>query len=142
MMVSSASPELRTVSSVVALLGGRGRRLEQQLGHADDAVHRRADLVAHVGEEVRLEPRGLGRLVAGVRHARLRRRPRPSHRPGCPTQPAMPPSLSGIDLDVTSTMRGVRPRYPSISKRRQSSPVTRIRVREIGDEPARVLRRR
>ena len=30
------------------------RRVEQQLGHADDAVHRRADLVAHVREEVGL----------------------------------------------------------------------------------------
>ena len=32
--------------------------VEGQLGHADDAVHRRADLVAHVGEELALGPAG------------------------------------------------------------------------------------
>ena len=31
--------------------------VEQQLGHADDAVHGRADLVADVGEELRLGAR-------------------------------------------------------------------------------------
>ena len=46
-------------------------RVERQLGHADDAVHRRADLVAHVGEELRLEARRL--------HGR-RRAPRPASR--------------------------------------------------------------
>ena len=40
------------------------RRVEQQLRHADHRVHRRADLVAHVGEEVALgAARGLGRLA-------------------------------------------------------------------------------
>ena len=38
---------------VLALLGGQ-RRVEQQPGHADDAVHRRADLVAHRGQELAL----------------------------------------------------------------------------------------
>ena len=48
---------------VVALLGGQ-RRVEQQLGHADHAVHRRADLVAHVGQELALGPaRRLGRVA-------------------------------------------------------------------------------
>ena len=28
--------------------------VEQQTGHADDAVHRRADLVAHIGQELAL----------------------------------------------------------------------------------------
>ena len=41
---------------VVALLGGQFG-LEGQVGHADDGVHRRADLVAHVGQEQAL---GLG----------------------------------------------------------------------------------
>jgi hypothetical protein len=42
--------------------------IEQQAGHADHAVHRRPDLVAHVGDELGLEPRGLHGLVvqAGV----------------------------------------------------------------------------
>jgi hypothetical protein len=52
MMTSSASPEWRIVSaysfwSVVEV------RLAQEFGHRDHAVHRRADLVAHVGEEGR-----------------------------------------------------------------------------------------
>src|SRR5207253_699630 len=39
----------------VALLGAEGR-LQEQVRHAEDAVHRRADLVAHVGQELGLEP--------------------------------------------------------------------------------------
>ena len=42
----------------VALLGIE-RGFEEQAGHADDAVHGRADLVAHRGEEFRLGPRGV-----------------------------------------------------------------------------------
>ena len=38
--------------------------LHQQLGEADDTVHRGPDLVAHGGEEIRLRPRGLQRRVA------------------------------------------------------------------------------
>ena len=45
--------------------------VEQQLGHADDAVHRRADLVAHVGEELGLEPRRFERRVARRRQLGL-----------------------------------------------------------------------
>ena len=56
-------PRLVDHLGVLALLGGE-RRVEQQAGHADDAVHRRADLVAHVGHELRLEPRGLERRLA------------------------------------------------------------------------------
>ena len=44
---------------VLALLG-RQVGVQGQLGHADDAVHRRADLVAHVGQELALGP--VGRL--------------------------------------------------------------------------------
>ncbi len=40
------------------LLPGSASVVERQLGHADDAVHRRADLVAHIGEEVALGPVG------------------------------------------------------------------------------------
>ena len=48
----------------------RGQRaVEEQVGHADDTVHRRADLVAHVGEELRLQARGRQRLVARRRQA-------------------------------------------------------------------------
>ena len=34
------------------------RQVERQVGHADDAVHRRADLVAHVGEKLALHAAG------------------------------------------------------------------------------------
>ena len=38
--------------------------VQHQLGHADDAVHRRADFVAHVGQEFALGPVGLlGRFL-------------------------------------------------------------------------------
>ena len=49
---------------VVALLGVQ-RGVEQQAAHADDGVHRGADLVAHGGEEGRLGRRGGLRLVPG-----------------------------------------------------------------------------
>jgi hypothetical protein len=50
-----------------ALLRASAERLQQQLGHADDAVHRRADLVAHVGEELALRARrALGRVARGA----------------------------------------------------------------------------
>jgi len=54
---------------VLALLGGQPR-LEREMRHADDRRHRRADLVAHVREELRL---GLG----GAFRLRLRRRQLP-----------------------------------------------------------------
>ena len=53
MIVSSASP-LRADRLGVAALEVVERGVQQQLGHADDAVHRRADLVAHVGQELAL----------------------------------------------------------------------------------------
>jgi hypothetical protein len=46
--------------------------LEQQLGHAEHAVHRRPDLVAHVGHELRLEPRVLERRLARADQLGLR----------------------------------------------------------------------
>ena len=70
MIVSSASPERGDGLGVLALVGVE-LGVEQQLGHADHAVHRRADLVAHVGQELGLQPRGLERLVAGQRELLL-----------------------------------------------------------------------
>ena len=64
MIVNSDSAESRTIGQVVALAVGQ-RRVEHQFGHADDGVHRRADLVAHVGQEIALGPVGrLGLLMA------------------------------------------------------------------------------
>ncbi len=42
----------------VLTLARRQVGIEGQLGHADDAVHGRANLVAHVGEELALGPAG------------------------------------------------------------------------------------
>ena len=63
MIVSSASALFSHGARVLALLGVQVG-VEQECGHADDAVHRRADLVAHVGEELALR---------GVRRLRLQR---------------------------------------------------------------------
>ena len=63
MTVSSDSADALTMLQVLALLGGQVG-VQGQLGHAEDAVHRRADLVAHVGQELALGPvGGLGRLL-------------------------------------------------------------------------------
>ena len=63
MMRSSASADDLTMPRYCALLG-IVRRLEQQLGHAEHAVHRGADLVAHVGQELALGAVGrLGRVL-------------------------------------------------------------------------------
>ena len=59
MIVKRASPLVRIDVGELALLVVE-RRVEQQVGHADDRVHRRADLMAHRGEEGAL---GLGRRV-------------------------------------------------------------------------------
>jgi hypothetical protein len=67
MIVSSASPT-RGWCGVVVLLGVE-RRVEQQAAHADHGVHRRADLVAHRGEEAAL--RLVRRLRRGARFLRL-----------------------------------------------------------------------
>ena len=50
MIVSSVSPRVADGRRIVALLVVE-RRVEQQAAHADDGVHRRADLVAHRGQE-------------------------------------------------------------------------------------------
>ena len=43
----------------IVVLAWREARLERQVRHADDGVHGRADLVAHVGQEIGLERGGL-----------------------------------------------------------------------------------
>ncbi len=53
MIVSSASALFSTVSAY-SRCSQVQVGVEQECGHADDAVHRRADLVAHVGEELAL----------------------------------------------------------------------------------------
>ncbi len=53
------------------VLLGVERGAEQEVVEADHAVERRPDLVAHGGQEVRLLPRGLHRLVAGPGHLGL-----------------------------------------------------------------------
>ena len=50
---------------VLALVGGE-IGFESQLGHAENAVHRRPDLVAHVGQEFALGPVGLAGLALGL----------------------------------------------------------------------------
>ena len=42
---------------ITALLGGQ-RRFQQQADHGDDAVHRRADFVAHGRQKIRLGAHG------------------------------------------------------------------------------------
>ena len=63
--VSSDRPLTWMVFSVSPLLR-RERGTGQQLGHADHAVHRRADLVADVGQELALGAVGGHGLVAGL----------------------------------------------------------------------------
>ena len=63
MTVRSESAELLTRPRYSRCRGVK-LGVEGQLGHADDAVHRRADLVAHVGEKLALGPAGgLGGLL-------------------------------------------------------------------------------
>ena len=105
----------------VVALAGVEVGLEQQIGHADDAVHRRADLVAHVGEEVGLEARRLVRLVARALDSAASAPVSAVTSASVPTQPAMPPSVPGIDFEMTSTIRDAES-GTWISKRRLTSP--------------------
>ena len=67
MMVSSALPDL-AMTSVKVFWRGVSSVLRQKLRHAEHAVHRRADLVAHIGEEF-----GLGAIGGFGLEQRLRR---------------------------------------------------------------------
>ena len=99
MTVRSESAECLTISRYSPLAGVE-LGIEHQLGHADDAVHRGANLVAHVGEEFALGPvGGLGDLPScaqvvdqpqpddaqsdlignGLQRRDRRRRQRPAH---------------------------------------------------------------
>ena len=85
--VKLARFDLREVEDVVDELQQRVRRalhhaeilallrrqlgVERELGHADDAVHRRADLVAHVRQELALRAAPFFRLVLGGRAGSL-----------------------------------------------------------------------
>ena len=65
-LMTRAAPRPRccTVSAYSRCSASRSA-FEQQVGHADHAVERRADLVAHVGQELGLHARCLQRLVPG-----------------------------------------------------------------------------
>jgi hypothetical protein len=63
MMVSRDSAEDLTICRY-SRCSSSSVGVQRQIRHADDAVHRRADFVAHVGEEVALGPAGgLGRVA-------------------------------------------------------------------------------
>ena len=74
MIVSSESPRVADGGGEVALVLGQ-RRVQQQPAHADDRVHRRADLVAHRRQEGALGfvgGFGLGtRLLRLLEHLRV-----------------------------------------------------------------------
>ena len=66
-MIVSSESALDWIVSAKSRCCGVSVGVEQQPGHADDAVHRRADLVAHVGQELRLQAGRLERRVARAR---------------------------------------------------------------------------
>ena len=71
----------------------RDARIEHEIGHPDDAVHRRADFVAHVGEEIAFgTARGLGRLL-GLEQLELAQLALGDVTPG-PFQPPPAPALA------------------------------------------------
>ncbi len=116
MSASSESARRPNGLGVAALLVVE-RRVEQQARHADDAVHRRADLVAHVGQE----------LALGLVRAR-RRRP-PARSPGssrsragscCPASPSRLPSGPSRPSSCRHVMRKTasRPRWTTAIARR------------------------
>ena len=57
------------------LVGAIGRVLEQNFAVADDGVERRAQLVAHIGEERRLDPAGRFGGLLGLSQLDLRLHP-------------------------------------------------------------------
>ena len=63
MTVSSASADDLTIRRYSPLFG-RELGVQHEIGHPDDAVHRRPDLVTHVRQELALGPvRGLGGVL-------------------------------------------------------------------------------
>ena len=71
LIVASSSRPLERMVSASSRCCGVERRVGEQIGHPEHAVHRRADLVAHVGEELALG------AASPVRRARW---PRPAPR--------------------------------------------------------------
>ena len=65
MRASRARPLVCATLAYCSLLRGEVC-FQQQLNHADDAVHRRADFVAHVGQKAALRPIGGVGALAGV----------------------------------------------------------------------------
>ena len=82
-MIPSRTPgrRARRRQRLALLRGERG--VEDQLGHAEDRVHRRADLVAHVGEELAL---GAIRRLRGLARAHQ--------------VLVLLPELAGLELDL------------------------------------------
>ena len=110
--MSSDSPRDADRVRVVALLGVSSR-VEQQPGHADDAVHRRADLVAHVARNS---------LFALVRRV-------------CRRAGQRPPELRDVVVDrvVAHVLAINHPGAPSRSRRRAATPSLRIAAGERGE---------
>ena len=64
----------RTHGLELLALRARQFTVEREFGHADDAVHRRPDLVAHVRQEIALRAvRGLRLILRGAQRGRLMR---------------------------------------------------------------------
>ena len=98
MMVSRASPEFADGLGELALILVE-RRVEQQAGHADDGIHRRADLVAHRRQKSAL---GLcGRFRLGLGLAQLVEQPHILHRDrGLACQAAQEIQVHGRELPL------------------------------------------
>ena len=135
MTPSSASPEelggLRR-SERCSSLSGVSR---EQLDHPDHAVERRADLVAHVGQELRLEPRGLDAPRRARGGARRRRWP-PSRWRRSPRAPSRSGNLT------TQRGRLARRRARTRPRRRCAAPRRRSAQRAARRPRARTARRR
>ena len=130
MTVSKASPDAADHLGVFALLGSEAG-VEQQTGHADDAVHGGADFVAHVGQKLAL---GHGWRL-----------PRPPRRAAAPALPcAAPPCAPPRVRQAASHAGAIRapannapPRRPRPQPRRTAG-----RTRWSGKTAATIQRQR
>ena len=103
MMVSSALPDL-TMTSVKVFWRGVELGLGEQLGHAEHAVHRRADLVAHIGEEFGFGAVGGFGLEQQLRCIPRRRGGSPSPSAGIPRWRRWPSTASRRPLAQSSSL--------------------------------------
>ena len=165
-MRSSESPDCVQEPDVVPLIAGSSRCAREQLRQADDAVHRRADLVAHVGHELALGAAGgFGRVLR-----LLQRQPRPAcaasrrARSPAPTSPGSngasgasparssrgrPSAVIEIELEGEARVRAQRARRPSRARAARCSgtatksarwrPITSWRSRPSSRSPARLI---